>query len=85
MVVNRSIVNVSPDDINQNGQGYVTTLSGKESNFDRVNEKQSSTQSNPDQALDKILHDVQLLSVRMEKLEHPPPSPKPPLPFQIPS
>ena len=60
----------------------VTTLSGKESNFDRVNEKQSSTQSNPDQALDKILHDVQSLSVRMEKLEHPPPSPKS---FQIPS
>ena len=59
MVVNRSVTkSVLPDNINQNAQGYVTTLSGKESNFDSVNEKQKSTQSNPDQALDKILHDV---------------------------
>ena len=67
-------------DNNQNAQGYVTTLSGQESNFDTVNVKQGSTQSNSDQALDKILHEVQSLSVCMEKLEHPPPSPQPPSP-----
>ena len=73
-------------DNNQNAQGYVTTLSDQESNFDSVNVKQGSTQSNSDQSLDKILHEVQSLSVRMEKLEHPPPSPQPPFPssdFQL--
>ena len=65
---------VLPDNINLNAQGYVTTLSGQESNFDSANMKQGSTQSNSDQALDKILHEVQSLSVRIDKLEHPPPS-----------
>ena len=69
---------VLPDNIKQNAQGYVTTLSGQESNFDSFNVKQGSTQSNSDEALDKILHEVQSLSVRMEKLEDPPPSPQPP-------
>ena len=67
-------------DNNQNAQDYVTTLSGKKSNFDSVNVKQGSIQSNSDQALDKILHEVQSLSVCMEKLEHTPPSPHPPRP-----
>ena len=70
---------VLPDN-NQNAQGCVTTLSGQESNFDSVNVKQGSAQSNSDQALYKILHEVQSLSVRMEKLEHSPPSPQPPPP-----
>ena len=66
-------------DNNQNAQGYVTPLSSQESNFDSVNVKQGSEQSNSDQALNKILHEVQS-SVRMERLEHPPPSPQPPPP-----
>ena len=33
-----------PDNINQNAQGYVATLSGQESNFDSVNVKQRLTQ-----------------------------------------
>ena len=81
MVNHKSVL---PDN-NQNSQGYVTTLSAQESNFDSVNVKQGSTQSNSDQALDKILHEVQSLSVRMEKLEHLPPSPSHPLAVQIPS
>ena len=75
MVNHKSVL---PDN-NQNAQD-VTTLSAQESNFDSVNVKQGSTQSNSDQALDKILHEVQSLSVRMEKLEHLPPSPQPPSP-----
>ena len=51
----------------------------------RANVKQGSTQSNSDQALDKILHEVQSLSVLMEKLEHPPPSAQAHPPLQIPS
>ena len=69
-----------PDNISKNARGYVTTLSRQKSNFDGVNVKQGSTQSNSDQALDKILHEVQSLSVHMEKLEHPPPFPQSPHP-----